>query len=350
VTPQEEKQILQTLEVGKNNYYVYALCKGDRTPFYIGKGNGPRVLDHRKAAVQAQASIESDDTLTPEEKQKKIKELEPKLQTIIDQNTDLQMVIIKWGLTEKEALMCESTLINIIQFTKGATIGELTNNINGHASKAEKESLSDVKTKARSLETFLAECAIPERAINDIRENVVFIKINDFYPKCIDEEGCADNEKVKDCVRGIWPIAKNKRDKIRYVFALYHRRVVGIFHVRRVSKEIGVEYRSGLKGFPKFPDDARAIDWNIARFSSVEEAERKLDATPRDALLEFLKSRISSRRPTENAVLADFRERVYFELDDTIPTELAQFKNCLLKKEGRKKYFSGQYPLLFHCP
>ncbi len=348
ITKEEEGRIVQTLITPANKYYVYALCKRDRTPFYIGKGSGARVLQHRDAAQQAKESIESDGTLTGEEKEEKISELTKKLQTILDENTDLQMLIIKWGLTENEALMCESALINLLEFTKETTVEELTNIVNGHASKAEKETSSDVKTKARTLERFLKECAIPERAIDGIREKVVFVKIHEFYPKCINREGLADNEKVKECVRGNWTIDRNRRDKIRYIFALYRRRVVGVFRIRRVSREVGEEYHFGLKGFPVFPEAERVLDRNIARFSSMKDAKKNLDPNSFNALKAFLKSKRTATRRTDNAVLSKLRTRIYFEIDDNIPEELAQFRDCLLKKEGNKGFFAGQYPIRYN--
>lgn len=349
MTHEEEERVVRTLDAGTGKYYVYALCKRNGTPFYIGKGCGWRVFQHREAAQQAQESISSDDTLDETAKAAKIAELTQKLRTIIEQERDLQMVVVKWGLTSNEAFMCESALINLLSFLKGKTIEELTNIVNGHASETEKNSPSDVKTKARSLETFLMECAIPERSIDDVSERVVFVKINDFYPKCINQNGFADNEKVKDCVRGIWKIDRNRRNQIRYAFALYRRRAVGIFRIVRVSEGVGEEYHSGLMGFPSFPPDARAMDRFIAQFPSVEEAERRLAPATFEAFREDLRKRKTPKRcTTENAALSDWRKRVYFELDDTVPPELARFKNCLLKKDGDAGFFNTRGSIRFN--
>lgn len=349
MTHEEEERVVQTLGSGTDKYYVYALCKRDGTPFYIGKGCGWRVFQHREAALQARDSIESDDTLTEAEKVAKIEELTRKLQTILEQEGNLKMVIVKWGLSSKEALMCESALINLLSYSCGKRIGALTNLVNGHSSEAEKNSASNVKTKARTLEAFLMECAIPERAINSIQEPVVFIKINDFYPKCINRDGVADNNKVKDCVRGIWKIHRTRRSRLRYVFAIYRRRAVGIFRIRRVSDDVGIEYHSGLKGFPVFPPVERAMDRNIARFPSVEEARRNLAPGDFEAFLKNLRERETQRRcVTENAVLADWRKRVYFEIDDIIPPEIALFKDCLLKKDGDDNFFSTRGSIRFN--
>ncbi len=170
MTHEEEERVVKTLDSGTGKYYVYALCKRDGTPFYIGKGCGRRVFQHREAAQQAQESISSDDTLDERAKESKTAELTRKLQTILNQEDDLQMVIVKWGLTSDEAFMCESALINLLSFLNGKSIEELTNIVNGHASETEKESHALVKTKARTLDQFLVDCAIEERPIEKLQQ------------------------------------------------------------------------------------------------------------------------------------------------------------------------------------
>lgn len=342
--PEEEDRVVKTLESGYEKHYVYALCTHDGVPFYIGKGCGRRVLDHRDAAEQAKESIAADDLLSDAEKNRKIKELTDKLKIILDEQTNLQMVIIKWGLTESEAFMCESALINLLRYTRGKTIQELTNIVNGHASKSEKDSVADTKTIARTLEVFLRDCAIAECASEQIVQKVAFIKINKLYPECIGTNGDVDDGKVKECVRGVWPIAENKRSQIEFIFALYKGRVVGIYHVNHAYGAIGDEWATGLKDFPVFPIEARKIDRWKAKYPSVQDAQQDLRA---DEFEEFIKT-LQKEDKTEDEVLEKFRKRIYFSVDDIVPTELVAFKNCLLTKNGSGEFLKSQWPVQYN--
>ena len=158
MTSEECKRIQDTLGVGPRSYYVYALCT-DSGPFYIGKGKGLRILNHQDVALLAEENVNADDTLSSDEKQERIRAMSTKLQNLIANKEEIAPVIIKWGLTEHEAFMCESSLINLLKFCKGKSISELTNLVNGHASPVELANSADVKTKARPLSLFLTECA-----------------------------------------------------------------------------------------------------------------------------------------------------------------------------------------------
>ena len=232
-TQEEQKRIFQTLTSGKNKCYVYALCHKNHVPFYIGKGTGERVTQHITDADARMSVV--DDGKIPEDVSEKIR-------TII-QEGDVECVIIKWGLSVNEAFMCESALINLLNFPNV----QLTNIVNGHASEEEKTSRSDVKTKARTLEQFLRECAIETRDISEIPVPVVFVKINTLYEKCLNEDNSPDNQKIKETVRAMWSIGADVQKHVKYVFALYQQRVVGIFNVERISAPVADEWKANKK-------------------------------------------------------------------------------------------------------
>ena len=229
MTKEEEKRIFQTIANAQLDYYVYALCNHN-IPFYIGKGNGKRVLQHLEEANVKESMLNGS--------QEDMK-LSDKIKRIIAEKESVECVIIKWGLSEHEAFMCESALINLLNFSQGVKIDKLTNEVNGHASEAEKISRAEIKTKARTLKQFLNECAIQTKDVSEIPANVAFIKINTLYDKCLNKnDNSADKEKVKDAARAMWSIAAEKSKQIQYIFALYQQRVVGIFNVERISERV----------------------------------------------------------------------------------------------------------------
>jgi hypothetical protein len=351
MTVEEKKRFDQTMDAGAHKYYVYALCTHDGVPFYIGKGQGDRVEDHLRdalAAKMAEESASSDDALTEEERELVAKHMTEKLQKILMDRDGLQEVVVKWGLTEHEAFMCESSLINLLSFVKGRTIGELTNLVNGHASKPEKECASDVKTKARTVSQFLAECAIERKDVSSIHDGVVAIKINGFYRDCLDEEGLPDIEKVKDAVRGTWKISRNRRDMVKYIFALYHGRVVGIFHVTGPGRTLRDAFRDGnAEDYPKFPK-IREGEKLCGRYDTLEEAKHRLSTDEYVKLNDFLDGVIKEHpNLTKDQKLKEFQMRTYFNVDDEIPGHLKPFMNSFIVSEKHPDGFNGQNPICY---
>jgi hypothetical protein len=364
----ELERIRETLMSGgkQYGYYVYALC--DRSvPFYIGKGFGLRVFGHHFEAEQvalARESLEAlranDEAWTEEELRAKTALLTDKLARINEahERGDFSCVIVKWGLSEHEAFMCESALINLLSFAEGKQIEPLTNLVNGHASKAEKKSSANEKTKARSVDDFLKECAPPTCQIEEMQAlkhlgQILFVRINQLYPTCF-ENGEINKDYLKDCARGAWRIRAERRDSIRYLVALYRSRVVGIYRVTSVSKPLDEMWRENrLEGFPTFPFDVRKYDRYRAQFSSFDEAMRSLPPNEASAFREAL---VETSKGKENtAALSDeawrtFRSRVYFMIDDEVPQELKDFMGVrLLKRDkmGRLTFLDEQNPISY---
>lgn len=114
----------------EDRFYVYMLQDDNGKPFYIGKGQGGRVFCHENDADKLLEVIRSENG----DRNVDYSKLSEKIKTIIKSSGKVEKVIIKWGLTENEAFMCESALMNMYDYIFPET---LTNISNGHASNAE---------------------------------------------------------------------------------------------------------------------------------------------------------------------------------------------------------------------
>lgn len=132
ITDNAEKRISYTLNRDSSHkYYVYMLIDENKVPFYIGKGQGGRVFQHENDADFFLDIIrnERDDSTAIYDN------LSDKIKIILENSGMIEKVIVKWGLTEDEAFMCESALMNMYDYINP---GILTNIVNGHASDLEK--------------------------------------------------------------------------------------------------------------------------------------------------------------------------------------------------------------------
>jgi uncharacterized protein len=160
-------------------YYVYLLSDPtDNEIFYVGKGKGNRAFYHLK-----------DKSDNP--KVKKIKEIrskgrEPKIEFLVHGVED--------ELTIKKI---EAAIIDLIGKNK------LTNKVGGYESSYfGRMDLEQIKAKYSSDEA-------------NITENVVLIKISKSFRYNMDPMD------LYDYTRGVWKVAKKRREKITHAFAVY---------------------------------------------------------------------------------------------------------------------------------
>lgn len=339
MTEVEIKRIVETLSQGKNKYYVYTLRDTNNIPFYVGKGCGNRLLQHNKQAMSIKSLLEDDPQITISTREK----IEKLIQ--LNNNTDFYH-IEKYGLSEYEAFMCESILINYIE-----SIGiKLTNVVNGHASESEKNSLSTIKTKSRSLSEFLTDVAIPEIDISEIKYNVAFVKVNKSFDCCVDENNIVDKSKLKSCVSGCWHIGRDKLKRIKYVLALYKQKVVGIYNIKSISNEINIEYKNtNLLDFPTFPFETRKIDIWKAKFDSIEQAEKTLNNDDYKLLYDTLLQECKNKSNLINNRLKYDQKRRYFVLEENnIPNDLLNMFNCIIINNKDPNFFKTRHSLRFN--
>lgn len=102
---------LSDATIAKLHYYVYLLCDpATHIPFYVGKGHGNRINQHLMGAL--------DDRAQESEKLARIRSIQA--------TGNVETVILRHGLSEKEAFEVESAVIDFIGLDR------LTNLMAGH--------------------------------------------------------------------------------------------------------------------------------------------------------------------------------------------------------------------------
>lgn len=216
-------------------FYVYCLLDDSRQPFYIGKGKGDRVFSHARAAM-------ADDG--PGLKFDKIREV---LKATCNPP---EQIILRSGLTEAEALIVESSIIDFSELL-GA---RLTNAQLGHDSIAfgiMTASEAAFRYTARKLEVLLDPCVI----VNVNKTNKRASGNNDLY----------------EVTRGDWVISAVKRRTVKYALAEKRGLIVGVFEIEKwlpveVKTKLGkakTRYRFEGKTAPQSIQD-RYLNFSIA--------------------------------------------------------------------------------------
>ena len=164
-------------------FYVYLLIDPlNNQVFYVGKGNKDRVFDHEKNKL-SKAKIN------------RIKEIQNKGYNIIRK-------IVHHGLTEKEAVAAEATLINFIG------LNNLTNEVSGHhVTPSQTVEEIDIRLGAKSA---------------NVEHNVVVFKINGW-------DISKSEEELYNETRGHWKASFTKVKKVKYVFSLVDGIIRGVY-------------------------------------------------------------------------------------------------------------------------
>ena len=194
--------------------YVYRLIDPrNGETFYVGKGTGNRVFEHAKGAVKSNNA---------NEKISRIKE-------IIKDGLEVIHVIQRWGLTDEEAILVESAVIDCYP--------GLSNIQGGHDNK-------HGVTNAESLEMQFGLNAYEEPDFN-----YILIKITDrVYNKNIDKD-----DPIYETTRYAWVLNMENAKQCPYVISSLNGIVKGVF---KVDKWYVVPERKNRIAFEGHRDEA----------------------------------------------------------------------------------------------
>lgn len=177
------------------NYYVYALIDPrDNKIFYIGKGKGNRVFSHISAAISS------------EEENLRLNVI----RNILNEGLEVKHFIIRHNLSEQEAYLLESTLIDFLTFPQFNTECILTNIAAGHHQWDEGiKTIEDICT--------LYDCA----SINAFEDyGILLVSLNKSFNQA-KAKGVYRRFNIFDATRRYWKISKSRAHSIKYVLGVY---------------------------------------------------------------------------------------------------------------------------------
>lgn len=194
-------------------HYVYCLVDPrDNKIFYIGKGQGNRVFAH------------ASDSLNEDLESLKLETI----RNIRHSGFDVAHYIIRHRLTEEEAFMLESTLIDFLTYPQFNLKSVLTNIVSGHHQWDEGiKTVDDIQT--------IYDCQ-PIEIRDD--EGILLVSLNRSYNQA-KADGVYQRLNIFEATRKYWSIGKKRPEAIKYVLGVYHgivRSVVRISGYRWTEK------------------------------------------------------------------------------------------------------------------
>lgn len=187
-------------------YYVYALVDPrDHRIFYIGKGKGNRIFQHAEAAIIDKTHDLKLDTI----------------RSIKSEGKEVIHYIIRHNLEEREAFLVESTLIDMLTYSKFNHNNQLTNLIAGHHQWDEGiKSIDEINA--------IYDCSNIE--VKD-RDNILLVNLNQSYNQS-KAKGVYKRYDIYESTRKYWLISKDKSEHIDYVLGVYKSIVRCVIRVK----------------------------------------------------------------------------------------------------------------------
>lgn len=181
--------------------YVYLLVDPrDNKIFYVGKGNGNRVFQHVACALTT--SDESD-------------KLEL-IRTIIDEGYEVRYYIIRHGLTDEEAFIVESVMIDFLTYKDFKDVAKITNIAAGH------HQFDRGIKSVKEIEMLYNVDDIVEEDLN--KHKIIAINVNKTYGKT-----SAFHPNLYEATRKSWDVSRGKASKAEFVLSEYKGIVRAIY-------------------------------------------------------------------------------------------------------------------------
>ncbi|MCJ0573806.1 hypothetical protein MMJ20_04495 [Enterococcus cecorum] len=170
---------------------------------------------------------------------------------------EVKKIIINSNLTEGQAFAAEASLINAFSYVNDI---KLINIVSGHHS-----------SEALTVEEFEQIYGAIELTEQDIKNNIMVIKINQLYQREMDEK------LLYNSVRGIWRTSKERVKTVEYVFGVYNSLIVAVYKLSRwyVCKDAPNKLpRKDIALTPKLENRLFFEDENFEKGLSMDDNER----------------------------------------------------------------------------
>ena len=189
-----EKSFKQSVIEGLKCYVYVLVDPRNNCIFYVGKGSGNRVYQHAQAAL-----VEDSPSL--------------KLSTIREikgLGLDVKYYIIRHNLSEQEAYLVESSIIDLLTYPAFNKGNILTNIVSGHHQWNE-----GIKTDEEI--NILYDCPKIEPIPGD---RLLLVSLNKSYQQS-KATGVYRRANDYESARKYWKLSRDKADKVKYILGIY---------------------------------------------------------------------------------------------------------------------------------
>lgn len=190
--------------------YVYALVdpRSDKV-FYVGKGNGNRVFDHCNFAIKDEDAESLKLSLIRE---------------IIAEGLNVKHYILRHKLSNNEALIVESVLIDFLTYPEFNNESMLTNIVSGHH-----QWDRGIKTVGEIEAIYDCKQISP-----DPNDHMLLVSLNRTFDLARKRN---DDIDLYEITRRAWIVAKNKAKQVNYVLGIHRGIVRSVIKVSGYSWE-----------------------------------------------------------------------------------------------------------------